>query len=223
MITKFISRNYTSASDAPSAYKKEPEKPEEYDPSPFAKPQLTTDKSISANESGESWYSYWSIGISDNTYPSELQSIFNVAEDLGINRTELSIDALGFYWPIGNHETINGFVVSGTSDTLSSNGASVSLKTYLYSYSVMHYFGQEPGDGIYLRGDVGLAKGVATFNSSSGSFSGSSEWGNGFLFGIGYGIPVSSGSRVILGFSYTSKTIEDEKYAATMFSIGGLW
>ena len=39
--TKFISRNYTSASDAPSAYKKEPEKAEEYDPSPWSKPKLS--------------------------------------------------------------------------------------------------------------------------------------------------------------------------------------
>ncbi|MBC8210614.1 MAG: hypothetical protein H8E21_06055 [Gammaproteobacteria bacterium] len=173
--------------------------------------------------SDEDWYSYWSVGISDNTYPSGLQSTFDLAEEIGFDRIELSIDAFGFYWPIGKDETINGFVVSGTNDTISFNGSEFSLKTYLYSYSVMHYFGQEPGDGFYLRGDVGFTRGVATTVTSSGTSSSTSDWGNGFLLGVGYGIPVSSGSRVILGFSYTSKTIEDEKYTATMFSIGGLW
>lgn len=190
---------------------------------------------ISASQaiaSQEKWYSYWSIGISDNTYPSDLQSTFDLAEDSELDRSEIAIDFVGFYWPIGNSNTIHGFVINGTSDTLSRNGnePELSFNTYLYSYSVMSYFGQEPGDGFYLRGDIGLAKGITTVDSSISSFSSDSDWGNGFLFGVGYGIPVSSGSRVIIGLNRTSKTIEDENYdnyyedySATMLSIGGLW
>ena len=68
-----------------------------------------------------------------------------------------------------------------------------------------------------------MSKGVITADTPVGSLSGSSDWGNGVLLGVGYGIPVSSESRLIIGFSYTNKTIEDEKYNAAMFTVGGLW
>ena len=147
--TEFESGRYQTSNDSPNAYNKEPE---QIDSSPWAKPQGTTGNNQTSNRRGEDWYAYWSVGISDNTYPADLQNEFDNAQALGFSRTEVAIDALGFYWPIGQ-KTINGFVVSGTNDTLSLNGSTLSLKTYLYSYSVMHYFGQEPGDGFYLRGD----------------------------------------------------------------------
>ena len=131
--------------------------------------------SPSVMASGEDWYSFWSIGISDNQYPTELQATFDTAESLGVDRLEISIDAFGFYWPAKNNGTLRGFVVSGTSDNLSENGAELSINTYLYSYSTMHFFGQEPGGGFFLRGDVGLTKGVVSLDTNIGSISTTSD------------------------------------------------
>ena len=169
----------------------------------------------------EDWYTYWSIGISENTYPKDVQDAFDQAESQpGVDRIEISIDMLGFYWPMSNHKTLVGGVISGTSDTLTNNGYELSLRQYLYAISVMHFPGKEIGEGVFLRGDFGFSKAVIDTNYIGDA---SSETGTGMLIGIGYGIPVSSESRILLSINYTSKEIESDNTSAIMFNIGGLW
>jgi len=168
----------------------------------------------------ESWYTYWSVGASNHTYPGELNDIFNDAESLpGVDRTEIAIDMLGFYWPVSN-KTILGFVVSGSGDYLSDGVNDVSIKQYLYALSAMHYFGNEPGNGMFLRGDLGASRIVVESNLSNESVS---DDGSGYLIGAGYGFSVSTKSRLILGINYSSNSIDNETFTSTLFTVGGLW
>ena len=169
----------------------------------------------------ESWYSYWSIGIAEHTHPSELDAIFDAFELIpGVERTEIALDMLGFYWPLENKQTILGVVVSSSADNLSVGAAEVQLNQYLYGVSAMHFFGKEPGDGVFLRGDIGMSKIVVQATDSPDL---SSDNGTGYLVGAGYGFPVSNESRLIFGVSYSSNSIENDTFTSTHFTIGGLW
>ncbi len=173
----------------------------------------------------EPWYTYWSLGISQHSYPAELQYWVDVLEaQSNVEKTEISIDMLGIYWPIADNKTIIGGVVSGTADRFEATSLYgseyVQINQYLYGVSAMRFTGDEPGDGFFIRGDVGIAK-IALDSSFYNTVT--SESGTGFLVGVGYGIAVSEESRLILSANFTSKKIEGETYSATMFSIGGLW
>ena len=177
---------------------------------------------MNANAEVEDWYSYWGLGIADHQYDEPLDSSINSVEALpGVTRTEIAMDILGFYWPIGDQpSTIVGFVINGSADRLDDSYDYIQINHYLYGASVMHFFGKEPGDGFFVRGDFGVAK--ASLTDSYGSYS-SSDNGTGYLLGVGYGIPMRSGWRLMFSATSTSRTIEDDEYNAIAFTIGGLW
>lgn len=168
----------------------------------------------------ESWYAYWAIGLSDNQYPGSLDAVINAAESTpGVTRTQLAIDMLGFYWPINNKTTL-GFVISGSADRLEdSYGNYVQLNHYLYGLSSMYFFGKRIGDGFYVRGDAGIAK--ISMDSSIGSAT--SNNGSGILLGVGYAWPISNETRILVGLTTSSYSVESENYSTTSLTIGGLW
>jgi opacity protein-like surface antigen len=176
----------------------------------------------SANADVENWYSYWSLGIADHQYEEPLDSTIKSIDAVpGVSRSEVAVDMLGFYWPVGDQSsTIVGFVINGSADRLDDSYDYIQINHYLYGASVMHFFGQEPGDGFFVRGDFGIAKASVT---DSFGYSSTSDSGTGYLIGIGYGIPMSSDSRLLLSVTSSTRSIEDEDYSAIAFTVGGLW
>ncbi len=170
----------------------------------------------------EDWYAYWGLGFSSHQYVEPLDSNINQLESLpGVSRMEIAIDMLGFYWPIDNQsKTIAGFVISGSADRLYDSVDYIQINQYLYGGSVMHFFGKHAGDGLFLRGDLGISKGAI---SDSFGNSSRSDNGRGYLIGIGYAIPTSSESRLMFSITSSRNTIEDDEYRSIAFRIGGLW
>lgn len=169
----------------------------------------------------EDWYTYWGIGFADHTYEEPLDSLIEYADSLpGVTRTQTAYDLFGFYWPFNSGKTMGGFVMSGTSDRLEDAWDSVTINQYLYAGSIMHFFGKEVGDGFFLRGDLGFAKAVVDTSFSNPQ---SSDTGNGILLGIGYGIPISEGTRILISLTTSHNNIEGDDYSATALRIGGLW
>lgn len=169
----------------------------------------------------ENWYTYWGLGFSNHTYEEPLDSLIKNVDSLpGVARSQMAYDLLGFYWPLQNGKTSAGFVISGTSDRLDDSWSYVQINQYLYAGSVMHFFGKEIGDGFFVRGDLGFSKAVV---STSNSNPVGSDTGNGILLGIGYGIPVSEESRVLISLTASTNTIEGHEYNSTAIRIGGLW
>lgn len=174
----------------------------------------------------ESWYTYWSFGFADVDYPGDLDTVMEQVDALpGIDRYKIGLDLFGFYWPLADQKTMMGFVVNVVSDTLDSAAydESFSIDSYLYGLSAMKFFGSEIGDGFLLRGDIGLTYAKASYTLGSTTTSDTSDTGMGYLIGVGYGIPVSGQSRVILSFNYSSRDIEGDNFNSIVFSVGGLW
>lgn len=171
----------------------------------------------------EDWYAYWSFGFADNKYPSGMDSALDALESLpGVDRTQGSIDMLGFYWPVEDKLNV-GFVISGSWDAFQTPIGDLQYNQYLYGASVMKFFGKEIGDGLFLRGDLGIAKASTTADTVFGSYEDVSDTGLGYLVGVGYGIPVSEESRVLISMNISNKDIDGENWSAVTFNIGGLW
>jgi hypothetical protein len=178
----------------------------------------------SASAEVEDWYTFWSIGFASINYPGELNEAFDSVDSLpGVTRTTFTMDIFGFYWPLENKQTIMGVVVNNASDNLGDDNTTFSLNQYLYSFSTMHFFGSEPGDGFLLRGDIGMSSAVMTISGGGSSFEDASDSGVGFLLGIGYGYPVSEGSRIIFSLNLASRDIEGDNISTIGLTIGGLW
>ena len=171
----------------------------------------------------EDWYTYWSFGFSNNNYPGALESDLNTLEaQPGVDRAEIAIDMFGFYWPVKDKMNL-GFVISGSTDAFDTPVGDMQINQYLYGASIMKFFGKEIGDGLFLRGDLGLAKASISTDTAYGTLTSTSDTGLGFLLGVGYGIPVSEESRVLLSINFSNKDIEGDNWAVVTFNVGGLW
>jgi uncharacterized membrane protein (Fun14 family) len=176
---------------------------------------------FTANADKESWYSYWGLGFSNTTYPEPLESLLNLAESApGTDRLQLDLDILGFYFPVGSGSTIAGFVINGAADRIFDDTDNIQLNLYTYGASVMTFLGNEPGDGLFFRGDFGITKAVV---SSSFSNSVGSDTGTGFLIGTGYGFAVTPQHRILLNLNYANRTIESESYKTVALTVGILF
>ena len=169
----------------------------------------------------ESWYSYWAIGLASHNYSDDMENMIDAAESIpGVERSQGAIDMFGFYWPINNH-SIGGFVISGSFDRLQDNFDDYfQINQYLYGASGMHFFGEEIGDGFFLRGDIGFSKSSFQSNFLADD---ESDYGSGYLLGVGYGIPISWNTRFLITVTYSNKTIEGDNYASSAITVGGLW
>lgn len=168
----------------------------------------------------ESWYTYWGIGYSSVSYPSELQSVLDVLnEQDGVSHISLNLDLLGIYFNV-TPKTIAGVIINAVGDRYELDGEDFQINQYLYSGSAMHYLGEHFGSGPFLRADVGLAK-LAITSSSLGSTV-TSDMGFGVLVGGGWSFDFG-GTRLLLNVNYTYRGVEDETYNTIGFSVGGLF
>ncbi len=174
----------------------------------------------SAHAELEDWYFNWNIGMARNHYASPLEETMNAIADLpGVERTQLAMDMFGFYIPVDD-QSIIGFVINSSGDQLADSVYSMQLNTYIYGASYMNFFQAEIGEGVFVRADAGMARGVIIDSENNSS---TSDWGFGVLGGVGYGIPISSETRILLGMDYALKKIEGDNYTTLSFTIGGLW
>lgn len=169
----------------------------------------------------ESWYTYWGLGYAGVSYPDELQEAIDILKDLpGVTNASISLDILGFYWPMGE-QTILGGIINGFGDRYEVDGMDIQLNGYIYGFSAMHFVQNRIGQGLFLRSDIGPARMMIT--SSSQNTSESSDWGFGFAAGLGYGFSITPGTRLLLNAKYAIRQVEGESYTNFEISVGGLF
>jgi len=172
-----------------------------------------------AQAAREDWYAYWAIGAAEHDYPGNLGAALDqLAADPNVERVTGGIDMLGFYWPTSING-ITGVVVSGSFDSFTGPGLDAQVNQYLYAISNMTFFGREIGDGLYLRAEVGMAAITVTDRFDIVT----SETGYGYLLGVGYGIPVSEESRILLNMNFSDKQVGGDSWRSVTFNVGGLW
>lgn len=167
----------------------------------------------------ESWYTNWGLGYPIIQYPDELAAVLDALKDIGVSNTAIMLDLLGFYFPIGE-KVIIGSNVNAWGDRYESNGESIQINAFTFGGSAMFFLQERIGQGIFLRGDLGLARLVL---NGSGTEAEASDLGVGFLIGGGYGIPVSRETRILIHLNYSIRSIESETYNNLGISVSGLF
>jgi len=173
----------------------------------------------------EPWYINMGLGTVSFDHPAQIESAMSRAASYpGNSRSQLSLDMFGLYFPLAPTTAV-GFAITSEADRISNDyyGDSVQLNTYLTGVSAMQYFGEEIGDGLFLRGDIGSAKAAVVYDNGVSTSTSTSDTGNGYLLGVGYGFVLSPGARLLLTLSMTNKSIEGETYKATRTTIGLIW
>lgn len=168
----------------------------------------------------ESWYLYFALGYGKAHYPDPLQrAVDQLGSIAGVSQGGISIEIPGVYWPLRNNQTILGGSLNGIADRYEASGNSIQINQYLLSFSALHFLTGEVGDGIFIRGDAGMAW-LSVQSSLAGSSS--SNTGFGILVGSGYSFPVSNETRITVNLNYTAQWVESETYGALSINVGVL-
>lgn len=168
----------------------------------------------------ESWYTNWGLGYPFIQYPDADRAILDDLKDLGADNVSLTLELLGFYFPIGT-QTIVGTAVNAWGDVYTIAGEDLSITALTVGGSIMHFLQNNIGDGLFIRADIGPSRLV--LDSSLSGDATTSKWGLGVLAGGGYGIPVSRETRILFHLNYSIRRIEGETYGNLGVGVTGLF
>ncbi len=164
----------------------------------------------------ESYYAYLAFGYASTTYPTAAERyIDQEIRPFSPTHVGVALDMLGFYWPLADDQTLVGFVIAMAGDRYSyeDGSRSVQYTTSIVGASAMHFFGEIPGDGPFLRGELGLA------SISSQLVDGH---GMGAQLSGGYGIAISDETRLLLQTGYAYRHLDTGNCSTWSLTIGFL-
>jgi hypothetical protein len=161
----------------------------------------------------ETWYLYFALGYGKPFYASGLQEkVDQLSSDW--KRISLSMDLLGVYWPLRNNRTILGGSVSAIADQF----GTIMIQQHLYSFSIMHFLKGIIGNGIFIRGDAGIA--VLDFDARGRQDLSFRDAGVGCMVGGGYSFPVSNETRITANLHYSMRIIKGDFHGALSINAG---
>ncbi|MCC7404620.1 MAG: hypothetical protein IT288_09515 [Bdellovibrionales bacterium] len=183
---------------------------------------------MTAQADVESWYTYWGLGFGNMKYTGDLdKGIDDLQNGGGFKKSStMASDLLGFYWPVFEQNTIMGVVVNGVTESYRSSGldVDVGVTTMQTSFSTMYFWGAEPGDNFFLRGDIGIGRvTVSVTNDQNWAYTGATDSGIGVRVGGGYGIPISGESRVLITVLVGKNSTDEGDASFGSLLVGGLW
>ena len=155
----------------------------------------------------ENWYFYLALGYSYNLFPAETKDTINlVKEKFNASAIPFALEG-GIYWNLGDNQTILGPSFNIIREAFSKDGNLLDFATGHLAVSLIHYFISNIGDNLYGRADIGLGFGTV---SRSNEFElveepqSEEESGTGpiVLLGLGYGLPISSETRLTFSANY---------------------
>lgn len=167
----------------------------------------------------EEWFIKLGIGAVEVEYPAKRQSYIDTKESkYSIEHTKIAID-LGLYWLV-NPNVILGFNINGHNDFLQdkTSGYEMNISIYNYAFSGIYYL-KKVQDGVYFRGDAGMAKGFIQESNRADIIS--SE-GIGFLLGIGYSFDLR-GTSLQIEVIGTNYIIEGQSYKSQQLMLSILF
>lgn len=183
----------------------------------------------------ERWYVYMGAGYAQTMYSGVMKEVTTAPEM--DKQFAFNWDMVHFYWPLGNSFVL-GPALNAAADCYSMTDPYSSVKNdvyvfqYLFGANYMYFLGKEIGSGVFFRAEAGLSRLVIDYSSTNTGEENlaGSNWGNGFghLGGIGYGLPVTEGTRILFMATYAQKqstSVEGESLDSSSinFTVGVLW
>ena len=191
-------------------------------------PELLSQKVISQKsvQITDSWYLLLGLGYSDISYPMNLESLINFMENETLVMNLPFNFNMGVYFPILNDYNLIGVVIEGDLDFFDYSTGSIQIYSYIFGVSMIQHITGYIGNGIYIRGDAGMAFGSNSYEFGDETYSKSSESGFGLRLGGGFEFPIATDNDSVwmqLDISFTIKNIDDNKYKSLGFGLGFLF
>jgi hypothetical protein len=173
----------------------------------------------------EDWYTLWGFGFASVDYDDEdINDEMEDADDQpGVDRSTANYDLFGFYWPMADRKTMQGFIINVVLDGLDGPGGELTISQSLYAYSIQRFFGANIGDGWFVRGDVGLSRTTLDVDTYTIDDSESGDFGLGALTGGGYGLALTRQTRILFGAYLTSRKSGSERATTANVNMGFLF
>ncbi len=181
----------------------------------------------------EDWYTYWSLGVSSISYEKLLKANTDSLDRVpGIVHTSIALDLFGFYYPNHQNKLLLGFIIHSIADsyTVDSTNEEISITQFFYNFSSIKFFGKNIGDGLFIRGDIGLTNCSINFDTNlypNTTFESSTSWG--LLIGMGYAIPIGVETRMMFNLNFSLHQIkfsnmeDSESISNTNLTLGFLF
>lgn len=167
---------------------------------------------------------YFGLGLSSVNYSGEMRSTFDSIRSVAnVSHSAFDLDLMGVYWTLPEYRLLVGGVLNLVTEKWSDSSAAVTMKDYILSASALYFPFGNPGEGFYLRGDVGVARydfGVEYLDQAYSY--GDSAWGVGMLVGAGYAFPLWRDLKGSLKVSYSYRTA-DRSNAGVVAAGAGLF
>jgi hypothetical protein len=143
----------------------------------------------------ESYYLYFALGFGNISFDGSLSSNNNPAVDFNL---------LGIYWPKFNKKFMVGVVLDLTVNEFSIAQTTTNIYQPAVSLSMNYFFGQNIGSGLFARLDLGLGS-VAFLKDEPTVYVLDYIIGGTMLAGVGYGIPISQETRLLINLDFIKK------------------
>jgi hypothetical protein len=170
------------------------------------------EKSFGPPTPDESWYTLWGIGLSgvryrDNTVRDEIHA---ANHEKATSRTTTNLDLFGFYWPLSDRHSMQGFIINSIDDFISDtdSNSDFTFSQAQYSYSFLRFYGANIGDGWFWRGDAGFVSSREHVDlQTDKTYNGDTRTRNGYgaLAGGGYAWPIGHDTRLLIGSYLTHR------------------
>lgn len=177
---------------------------------------------VGQKSKNEWWYLYWGAGWGQVSYPDKDRVVIDgLKASSGVSHLTFLLDMLGVYFPRKNFKTMFGGDISLAVDRFSNPTGAAQTSQYLISTSGVHFFGTNIGDGVFVRGDFGIAVQSRQADGSGLGVGGSGYYlGFGMLAGLGYGIPISSGTRLLATALYAIRVMPNGNWGTFGLTVG---
>jgi len=164
----------------------------------------------------ESWYLDLGLGYSDIAHPRAVrQAIDGFKGTADVRHAPVNLD-LGVYFPTDVRSAF-GVSLAGIGDRYERGDAWAQVSHGTIGLTGMHFFGPAIGQGLYVRGDAGLA--AATWETSAGDKA-KSKVGWSVLVGGGYSFRILPGTRLMLGANYRHAKVKEDPTSANPVGLG---
>jgi hypothetical protein len=171
----------------------------------------------------ESWYLLFGLGYAHPSYSGSLEHARAQGAALSdADRFMLAMDLVGAYLPHGRR-LLYGAMFNGAADSYRRSEADrVEINQYLLSASAL-VFANQIGAGPFLRVDLGPAFYVVERATGGVHDTEESDTGLGGLAGLGYAVPVSAETRLLLNGNCALRRVEGSTTTTLAITLGGLF
>lgn len=190
------------------------------EPTPEAKAVAPEERNID-----EDWYWGFNLGggsmkYSDATTERDAESLKALP---GMSHATLFFD-LKFLWPMANRKTAIGVGLGGVNDTYEQGGVKLDVRTSLLTFSTLHFFSSNIGDGVFGQAEMGLATARQEATGPSVTVRSDTDHGTGIRLGLGYSFLLSNETRLPLTVLWQHANVKNNSGSnAVLFSAGLLF